>query len=474
MTRNAGFWAAFTLLFLGLLLTLAWTHAHGFISERVTVLWSKAIMQIDGAAGFNSTDAFFPPLPYVLTIALQWLTNGPSVPTPFLLSAGLGASMVIMWYRNLRYNGGISAITSLLAVILLIVNPFFLRSLAEGPEAVLTLIGTWIFARGIVNLRLAGNAPDMMKVAVGLLIVSLSNSYGLLICLGSLPFMIIAARPSMLVASPFGYLIAMFYPVVAAILALVFISKIFDSSLMPLLTEEPVTIPITSHLVILAGLVPMAFVAALRNLFTPHFVMPLIASFGTVLGAYWLNSMFYVESDPLLAIAPMLSVLVVAIRFWPPMRLQEPIILTLLLLSLILSFFSLRVSPNAEAQNWLFTFRGNNLQIADLTRDVSTFLEGNYGIMVDVERNPEIVPTIDDMGRFIVAGETTYDWALEGGFLRANYVLVKNVPKDAIVTDRILRRFPQLSTNEMPLYRQVFSNEQWRVFERIERKEADQ
>jgi hypothetical protein len=63
---------------------------------------------------------------------------------------------------------------------------------------------------------------------------------------------------------------------------------------------------------------------------------------------------------------------------------------------------------------------------------------------------------------------------LEGGFLRANYVLVKNVPKDAIVTDRILRRFPQLSTNEMPLYRQVFSNEQWRVFERIERKEADQ
>ncbi len=474
MTRHAGLWAAYTLLFLGLLLTLAWTQAHGFISERVTVLWSKAIMQIDGAASFNSTDAFFPPLPYVLTIALQWLTNGPSVPTPFLLSAGLGAMMVIMWYRNLRDNGGISAITSLLAVTLLIMNPFFLRSLAEGPEAVLTLIGTWIFARGIVNLRLAGNAPDMMKVAVGLLIVSLSNSYGLLICLGSLPFMIIAARPSMLVASPVGYLIAMFYPVAAAILALVFISKIFDSSLMPLLTEEPVTIPIQSHLVILAGLVPMAFVAAMRNLFTPHFVMPLVATFGTVLGAYCLNSMLHVESDPILAIAPMISILAVAIRFWPPLRLREPIILVLLLLSLVLSVFSLRASPNAEARNWFFTFQGHTLKGTELTRDVSRFLQGKDGIMVDVERNPEIVPSIDDLGRFIVAGHTIYDWALEGGLSRANYILVQNPPDDAIVTDRILRRFPQLSTNEMPFYQEVFSNERWRVFERIEQMGAEQ
>ena len=77
------------------------------------------------------------------------------------------------------------------------------------------ILGTWLFARGIVNLRLTGNAPDMMKVAVGLLVVALSDSYGLMLCLGAMPFMIVAARPSMIAASSTGYLVAMFYPVLA-------------------------------------------------------------------------------------------------------------------------------------------------------------------------------------------------------------------------------------------------------------------
>ncbi|MBB5721858.1 hypothetical protein FHS72_001470 [Loktanella ponticola] len=472
MTRHAGHWAAFILLFLGLLLTLAWAQANGFVSERVTVLWSKAIMQIDGPVGFNSTDAFFPPLPYVLSIVLQWIIGSVSVPTPFLLSAGLGAMMVMMWYSNLRYTADVSAITSVLAVALLVLNPFFLRALAEGPEAILTLIGTWIFARGIVNLRLAGNAPDMMKVAVGLLVVSLSNSYGLLICLGALPFMIVAARPSMLVSSPIGYLIAMFYPVAAAIFSLWFISMIFDSSLMPLLTEEPVSISFTTHLIILAGLAPLTFIATMRNVYTPYYFMPLLAAFGTVFGAYWLNNMFHMESDPSLAIAPMLAILVAAIRFWPPLNLREPIILVLLALSLVLSLFSLRANPEAETREWVAAVQGVPLDEYKATQDVARFLDGKDGILVDVERNPEIVPQIDDIQRLIVAGQTVYDWALEGGLLRAKYILVQNTPTDVLVTDRILRRFPELATDQMAFYDEVFANDLWRVFERNEPREG--
>jgi hypothetical protein len=472
MTRNAGLWAGFILLFLGLLLTLAWAQANGFVSGRATVLWSKAILQVDGPENFNSTDAFFPPLPFMLAIALQWILGGTSVPIPFLLSAGLGAMMVMMWYSNLRYAGGISVVSSFLAIALLILNPFFLRALAEGPEAVLTLIGTWVFARGIVNLRLTGNAPDMMKVAVGLLIISLSNSYGLLICLGSLPFMIVAARPSMLVASPIGYLIAMFYPVVAAVLSLFFISSIFDSTLMPLLTEEPIPVSLWGHLVILAGLVSLTFVAIMRNIFSPPYFMPILAAFGTIVGAYWLNSMLHVESDPALAIAPMLAVLVVALRFWPKSSLREPILVCLLALGLVFSVLSIRANPVAETRDWLAAVQGRALEGHEATQEVVRFLKDKEGIMVDVERNPEIVPQIEDMKRFILAGQTIYDWALEGGLIRANYILIGKAPKNGIVTDRILRRFPELATNQVASYAEVFSNNRWQVLKRVEPKGA--
>ncbi|WP_417274367.1 hypothetical protein [Celeribacter halophilus] len=468
MMRISGRLAVFVMLFPMLLLSLAWAQAHGFISARAVMLWSKAIMQVDGPASFNSTDAFFPPLPFVLSIALQWITGGTEVPIPFLLSAGLGAWLLVMWYDNLRTNGGISVLTCCLALVLLALNPFFLRVLAEGPEAVLTLIGTWIFARGIVNLRLSGNAPDMMKVAVGLLIVSLSNSYGLLIGLGALPFMVIAARPSMLVASPIGYLFAMFYPVVAAILSMAFISSVFDSALVPLLTEEPVPISLQSHLVILAGLVPVTLVAALRSLFTPHYVMPLVAAFGATFGAYLLNSVWHVESDPTLALAPMLAVLVVAIRFWPALALREPIVVALLALGVALGVVSLRANPVSETRNWVAAMQGDIIGDHAATRDLAAFLEDKDGIMVDVERNPEIVPQIDDIHRLLVSGQTIYDWALEGGRLQARYVLVPNMQGGMIEEDRILRRFPELKNGRLAFYEEVFMNDRWRVFRRIE------
>ena len=63
MTRLTGTLVAFVSLFLLLLMTLAWTEMHGFVSARTTELWAKAIVQVDGPAVFKSTEAFYPPLP---------------------------------------------------------------------------------------------------------------------------------------------------------------------------------------------------------------------------------------------------------------------------------------------------------------------------------------------------------------------------------------------------------------------------
>ena len=466
MTRHAPRLIGFTTLFLALMASLAWTEANGFVSSDVITLWAKAIMVVDGPEHFKATDAFFPPVPFVLSIVLQWVLNGTLVPVPFILSALLGSVMLMLWFVNMRDSGGYSSLTSMAVVALLGLNPFFLRALADGPQTVLTILGTWVFTRGVVSLRLTGNAPDMMKVAVGLLTVALSDSFGLMICLGALPFMIVAARPSMVAASSTGYLVAMFYPAVAGVASVFFLSAIFDSTLVPLLIETPHAVTWETHALIMFGTLPVTLTAVLRNVLLPRLFMPLIAAMAAVCGAYVLNAFFHLEGDQTMAFAPMLGVVAVAIRYWPPLPLREPIAIVLLALGVLLSTIAFRTIPLNETRAWVTAFRGETIGSPNLAQDVAMFLRSKSEIMVDAEHNPEIVTALGGAEKLIVAGEPIYDWAMEGGLPQARYILVPAGENPMAAGDMILRRFPALYDNQAAGYRVVFSNAQWRVFER--------
>ncbi len=468
MTRTATWLAAGLPVFLALLLCLGWTEAQGFTSDDVTELWATAIVQIDGPGTFTASDAFYPPVPYALTLALQSWPGDHLVPVPFILAAVAGALILLLWFANLHRVAGMSVAGSLLAVALLGLNPFFLRALADGPETILTILGTWLFARGIVHLRLTGNAPDMMKVAVGLMIVALSDSYGLLISLGALPFLIVAARPSMITASASGYLFAMFYPVAAAIGSLYFVSLIFNSSLVPQLLETPNPVGTAEHLLILSGLGPIVIVAALRNIRTPRLFMPVMAAAGTIGGAYLLNLGLNVEGDPLIAMAPMLGVAVTALRFWPSGRLREPVIVALLAFALAQSVLIMRLTSVPETRDWARAISGQGTQADQPTQQAAAFLTGRSGIMLDVERNPDMVTTLHNVRGLLIAGQPAYDWALEGGLPQARYILVPRMAEGETVTDRVLRRFPALAQNRLSGYSEIYENSRWRVFEKTE------
>ena len=306
----------------------------------------------------------------------------------------------------------------------------------------------------------------MMKVAVGLLIVALSDSYGLLIFLGAMPFMVVAARPSMLVSSPVGYLVAMFFPVLVAIVSMVFISAIFDSRLFPLLAEGATQATLRTDAIVLLGMVPTVLVLIARTIRTPRFFMPLLAAFGTVLSAFVLNEFYHIESDPVIAMAPMLAVAAVAVRFWPPLPLREPIAVTLLALGWVLSSYSFRDSPAPETREWVAAISGIPAERPSLTQDVAAFLSDKQGIMVDVERNAELVTKLGGVGNLIVAGQPGYEIAMQGALPRTRYIAVRLTAEDFRESDRVLRRFPELSGNGLPTYHEVFRNPQWRVFER--------
>jgi hypothetical protein len=383
-----------------------------------------------------------------------------------LLSAGFGAVLLIIWYRNLRDKGGFGALASGSAVFLLAANPFFVRALAEGPEAILLLIGTWIYTRGLVNLRLSGNAPDMMKVAVGLLIISLSHSYGLLVCAGAMPCIIIAARPSMLAASPWGYLVSMFFPVAMAAASLLFISAIFNSSLIPLISSAGLPASQDPHLIVLAGIVPIVVIAVFRTIKTPHHFMPLLAAMGTILGAYILNMNYRIEADPIIAIAPMLSVIPVAMRFWPPVPLRAANMIALLSVSFMicLTFIGTIKTEGTAAWYRAVTMRSDDMPLP--MQAVGAFLADKSNIMVDVERNPQIVTALGAVDNLILAGTPAYEIALRGGRITASYIVTQNVDGNANTTDRVLLGFPRLIVDMQPNYKIVFEDAGWRVFQR--------
>jgi len=255
--------------------------------------------------------------------------------------------------------------------------------------------------------------------------------------------------------------------VLAAVGSLMFVTMIFDSRLVPLLSETATPLTLREHLVILAGLGPAAFVAILRNILIPRLFMPLLAAVGAVLGGYTLNTFFHVEGDPAMALAPMLGVLIAAIRFWPNLPLREPIAITLMALSLLTSALVMRHVAHNETRVWTNAMLGKENAASRPTQEVVSFLRDRSEIMVDVEKNPQIVVGLGNIDRLVIAGEPAYDWALEGGVPRTNYIVVPRQAEGQITADRILRRFPQLRLSQLPGYEEVFQNSQWLVFERI-------
>ena len=136
-------------------------------------------------------------------------------------------------------------------------------------------------------------------------------------------------------------------------------------------------------------------------------------------------------------------------------------------LSLLTSALVMRHVAHNETRVWTNAMLGKENAASRPTQEVVSFLRDKSEIMVDVEKNPQIVVGLGNIDRLVIAGEPAYDWALEGGVPRTNYIVVPRQAEGQITADRILRRFPQLRLSQLPGYEEVFQNSQWLVFERI-------
>lgn len=89
--------------------------------------------------------------------------------------------------------------------------------------------------------------------------------------------------------------------------------------------------------------------------------------------------------------------------------------------------------------------------------------------MIDVERNPEIVVALGGTRGLLVSGMPAYDLAMQGGRVRAKFIVVRHDEVSGGAEDGVLLNFPQLENDALPNYAEIFQTDEWHVFGRIER-----
>lgn len=463
--RFSSIWALASAVFL---IFAGWLHVNGYLAEAQVQLWAKAILQVDGPPGYKTSEAIYPPLPLVMTMMAHSAIGATSVPMPTLIATAVAALVAALWYVNLRDRGEYNILLALLIVLLLGTHPMFLAAISEGPELALLFLGVWIFSRGIVHLRLSGNAPDMMKVAVGLLIVGLSSSYGLLIAVGVMPFLALAARPSMFVSSPLGYLFAIAFPVACAAGSLMFVSAIFDTPLVPRVVPN-VDAPGAASVALITLIAALpALLTALRLATMPAYAIPLVAAVGGVSAAVALDQMISFLSEPLLAAAPLVAVNAVALRFWPVRWDRAPAAILLLSLSWLGSAWVIGDTDRARIAAWSEALQGANAPVAEETATVARFLKGQDSILVDAERNADLIIALASIDGLVLAGTAEYELTLLGGAPRQRFIVARGNAEAALSRDQVYRRFSGLRDTPPDGYDTVLIEGDWTVLERMD------
>lgn len=469
MTRKSVIFAAFALLFAFNLTLLAVAETNGFISKRMMELWAAGITQVE-ATGFRQTESFYPPLPDTLNLIATWLIPG-QVPAPLVLSAILASLLTMLWFANLRQNGGFGWIGAGILTTLLVLNPMFLRSFAEGPGMVLMLFGTWLYLRGLVNLRIRGSAPDIMKVGLGLVIAVVSHGYGLMIAAAALPCLMMSGRPDQLTNAPFGFLATMVFPVALAGVSLIFVGYVFD---LPIFTPQPgsgsVTAPRAVMVAILA-LLPASITAILLHSGLMRFWLPLVAGLATLLAATVMNVMLGLLTDPILIAAPYLCFAAVAIRFWPFTQRRGPIAAAMLTVSWVCCAILVTLPSNAVTSRWALAVLGHQVDNSErqAAAQVVNFLDGKTGVMVDIERSPELVIASNGVQGLTVAGQPRYDLAVRTRQSDADILVLRTAALNTNAErDRLARALGLTGFGVPPGYIVTFSAGPWQVYESIE------
>jgi len=427
-----------------------------------------------GKASVGEMVAAYPPISFLLLLAVKSITGLPVVEANALLCAMLGALLAGLWLRAFRAAGH-DGFVAVGLTLLLVVNPLFLNVLATGPENLLLMLAFWIFAKTTFSLRRFADADAIMLTSAALLLMLLTGPFGVLVaCICTIGMMITFPKQIAWRDRP-SVLLVVLFPAFLAAGGMMFVNWILLHDALAFMPEQFrfgfslrfadwSAAPLAVLLACLSA--PIALFATIDSR-VRGVVVNLVAYILVVTAG--LAMAFAIVDTVAVATALTLPACAVIAERWEAHeghRLKAvACLLALGLIGGILSILSERPGGALASSGPAHTVAPSYSR-AQADKALASFISGRSGVMIDAASHPMVVAHMQSADNLVTSDESEFQIALLRRRVSANHIVVKR-PDPSRKADAITQTFPEFFESGAEGYRLAFDGDDWRVWSRV-------
>ncbi|MCW2307718.1 hypothetical protein [Rhodobium gokarnense] len=458
-------------------------RAHGYAAVGERDLWGRALLVNAGVVPFETAATAFPPLPQMVAVSVNWLLPGLGPLALSLLVALLAAWLVTTWFVMLRKaKFGLAA--SLAVTALLAFNPIFVRAVTEGTGGVLVLLGVWLLALGIFNLRRSYRVNDIMLVSIALVVLAFSHPFGAVLAIASIPFLALVAPPDLLERSPISVFLVLLFPLAFSVLSFIFVNWILAGDAFHFLARAAANVASMSdrsgavfppNMLVVAALAaagtlvaaPITIVMAMQARTLQPLLLATIGLCAMLVSAIVFAALLGVAPPLALALGPAAVIAAACTVYWPDSRLHRRAIM----LWLVAGFFGATVilvgDASPQTRQWLSAALGAEQgRMEEENALLARLLADSRDILLDAEAAGAVVAMRGSADGLLSADAFAVRIASTRREMTWPVVVVRNAAS-ALGMDKVGRAFPELFEKGAPGYRMVFDGPTWRAYRAI-------
>lgn len=469
---RGGVLALFLVALAGFMALLLWLGAQGFRSTESLDLWGRALLAAGGQTPLRDVVTAYPPAPILVMAGAAGLAPMLGAAAPWFPVALLAATLVLAWHATLR-DAGLGRGARLLAVLLLALNPLFLRALAGGVEPMLLEWGVWMLAYGMFNMRLKSRVNDIILVAAALVLLGASGPFGLVIVLAALPFLALIVLPDLLVQSVSGSYLVILFPLLFSGLGFLFVNWIFTGDPLHFLVGPQGWPPAAPAGLRQAGLAlvgvvlmsPLSIWAVLRARRLAGLQSGAVAALGmpvAVIGLGWATGTL---PGPALAASLGCGLAAASAAVVASFRRLQPVVIPALLFTLLAGAAIAFTDRSAATLRWRSAALGHKVSApAPEMAALGRALRGRHDILFSAADAPAAVAERGSAAGIVGQHAEAFQLAAQTHRLTARVLVVRSA-QSVRGADGLGRAFPRLFTAGVPGYRLIYDGPDWRVYQ---------
>lgn len=461
---------------------------RGYISVESLRLWADVMLSWESPDYAQDRLALiYPQLRFYLALLFYGAFPLPSPAMLSVFSVTMGGILAALWAGILRRHGW-SSFAAIGWALLLVLHPFTIWTMSRGTGESLGLLAFTVVGMGLSQMRVDQNFKGMIIVAASVAAFFLMDHRFVYYAITIIPMISLFAPREMLRKSTGSFLLVALFPLVAAVMAYLYVSWVFTGDGLAFL-NDPRSIWFGAYQSVgetpwLGAFVGQFFVPLILAVVMIVAVAPpiVLTSILALEAGHWRILVPVLSLVPIIALAvatlvgfaahpvEFLSLLMVPLVFTLTTRLAKivaPVFVGMILVSWFLSWLLLNQWETPDLERWTNAVQG---PIAD------TIFPGERALAAWMPDEMDDV-LIDDQSAFaaivargspegmLVPTTDEFKIAVTSRQLDADYIAVPDPSTARGQLDQINQNFPNLFVSGHESYDLVYDNRSWRVYQ---------